>query len=122
VRLLARERCRSADVTETYWHLLDEDEWAELVRSEQLPAFNRYAVGLEDAVGAPRRNGSAHRAIVPKATIACTTSPPIPDDLADLIACLGIPIEVINLDYGRQRMALDRLNSILHERTVRELG
>jgi hypothetical protein len=122
VRLLARERCRSADVTETYWHSLDEDEWAELIRSEQLPAFNRYAVASEDAVGVPRLNGSARRANLPKAAIACITSPPKPDDLADLIACLGIPIELINLDYGRQRMALDRLNSILHERTVRELG
>jgi hypothetical protein len=109
-------------VTETYWHSLDEDEWTELIRSEQLPAFKRYAVALEDVVGTPRRNGSPHRAIVPNAAIPCTRSPPIPDDLADLIACLGIPIEVINFDCDRQRVALDRLSSILHERTVRELG
>lgn len=109
-------------MTETYWHSLDEDEWAELIRSEQLMACSRHATALEDAVGVPRRNGSAHTAVVPEAAIAYIARPPIPDDLADLIACLGIPTEAINPDYGRQRVALDRLNSILHERTVRELG
>jgi hypothetical protein len=109
-------------MTETYWHLLDEDEWAELIRSEQSPSMNGDPIALEDYEAHNGPNGSAFKNAVGECEIAYTKAPPIAADLASLLACLGIPLQAVSLAGGRRRMALDRLSSILRERSNRPRG
>jgi hypothetical protein len=111
-----RERRQGAAMSKSYWHLLDEDEWAELVRSEQLPSIDRVAIALGEAAAHRGPNGAALKYAGPKSdAIVDTKAPPIAAEMASLIALLGIPLQALSLTSDRRRMAVQRLNSILFE-------
>jgi hypothetical protein len=109
-------------MTESYWHSLNEAEWAELIRSEPSPSLNHNPIALKDAADRPAANGSSCRDDVAQSTIACVKAPPISADLATFMACLGIPLQAASLTSGRRRMALDRLNAILRDWAARSRG
>jgi hypothetical protein len=100
-------------MTGSYWHLLDEDEWAELKRSEQLPLIDCDPIVLEHAKRYCGRNGSALENEAD--AFASAKAAAIDADLASLISCLGIPLQAVYQGGSRRRVALDRLSNILRE-------
>jgi len=106
-------------MTESYWHLLDEDEWAELIRSEHLPSIDRDLIDFGEAAAHAGSNGAALKYAGPKSdAIVGVKAPPVAAEMASLLALLGIPLQVLNLTVDRRRMAVDRLNNILSERSA----
>lgn len=111
-----------SDMSSSYWHLLNEDEWAELIRSEQYLSINCDFIASDDALVHSEPDGWVVRSVFAKRKIACSMATSVADDLTDFIACLGIPPEVVKLARGRRRVALDRLAIIFEERIARERG
>ena len=101
-------------MTGPYWHLLDEAEWAELTGSEPPPVIDGDAVGGGDSAlralngATPPHPGAALEAI------ACTQALSVDAELASVVSCLGLPLEIVG--GARTRMALDRLQDIQRDR------
>lgn len=90
-------------MTESYWHLLDEDEWAELLRSERLQSTDKDPIAFMDAV---IRRGPAscamqtEHALHPSAEIErhgveCSQARSGGGELVSLLACMGIPVHAV---------------------------
>jgi hypothetical protein len=108
-------------MTESYWHLLDEDEWADLIRSEQLSSIDRYPTDSEEAAAHDEPNGATLKRPGPESdAVAAIKAAPVAAEVASLMACLGIPLHALNLTGDRGRVAVARLKDILRERSAPE--
>jgi hypothetical protein len=108
-------------MTESYWHLLNEEEWAELTRSEQLPPIDGDSIASGDAALYRGLNGSTtpHPGAASGA-IAYTEVLSVDADLASVVSCLGLPLQIVG--GARTRVALDRLRDIKRDRAAQPSG
>ncbi len=104
-------------MTESYWHSLDDEEWAELIRSEQRPPLDGDPTASSDAAPVRRVNGltTTHLGVALDA-IACAEVLSVDAELAPVVSCLGLPLQIVG--GARTRMALERLRGILRDRAA----
>jgi hypothetical protein len=124
-------------MTGSYWHLLDEEEWAELIRAEHPLSIDR------DPTHRGANGSVLSTAGAELDAVACSKVLSIDAELASVISCLGIPLRTVSrlataevdeskfdgraasdirplvAGAGRARWALERLQGILRERAAR---
>jgi hypothetical protein len=104
-------------MTESYWHLLDEEEWAELTRSEQLPLIDGDPIAGGDFALRGLNGLTTRHPGAALDAIACAEVLSVDAELASVVSCLGLPLRIVG--GARTRMALDRLRDIKRDRAAR---
>lgn len=108
-------------MTESYWHLLDEEEWAELIWSEQLPPIDGDPTASGNSALYRGQNGfTTPHPSAALDVIACREVLSVDAELTAVVSCLGLPLQIVG--GARTRMALDRLRDINRDRAARVDG